>query len=97
LLLPKLITGKFGSALDEIADGGGPKAGQESGWSLFRDDETPTGEKAVAGKCRIYLNACFDDINCCGWLGMNIEGHGSQASEALTGHSAMRYSLRTKK
>ena len=74
LLFPKLITSEFASALDEIADGGGPKAGQEGRGSFFRDDETPTGEKAMARKSRIYLNACLDDINCCG-----TPGHGMSA------------------
>jgi len=65
LLLPKLVTGEFGSALDEVADGGGPKSGHESRRSFFRDDETPSGEEAVARKSGIYLDACLDDIDCC--------------------------------
>jgi hypothetical protein len=65
LLLPKLVAGEFGSALDKVADGGGPKSGHESRRSFFRDDETPSREEAVARKSGIYLDACLHDIDCC--------------------------------
>ena len=65
LLLPKLVTSEFRSPLDEVADGGGPESSHQSRRSFFRDDETPSGEKAVARESGIYLDARLDDIDRC--------------------------------
>ena len=88
LLLPKLVAGEFAPALDKVADGGGPESGHESRRSFFRDDETPSGEEAVARKSGIYLDACLHDIDRCQVPDVRIIESGQES--ALTGHSAMR-------
>lgn len=66
LLLPVFVAGELGAALDEVADGGGPEAGEERGGALVRDDEAAAGEEGVALERGVDLDAGLDDVNRCG-------------------------------
>jgi hypothetical protein len=62
-LFPKLVTGKFGTTLDKVADGGRTKAGQECRGPFFSDDKAASGEEMVARKGGVYLDPCLHDID----------------------------------
>jgi hypothetical protein len=65
LLLPVLITSKLCSSLYKVTHRGGPKSSEKRGRTFPRDNIAPAGEERFARKRRIYLYACFNDIESC--------------------------------